>query len=426
MIFKFNYLLYILTIYLLISPAHSRILRDSFIIKAQENNAAASMGPFEIYSADSASSIRFQFAGQLRLTLDSQDNGSNDNRTNELFMHARRIRLTLKGTIYNPDISYKVHLSTVPKSLELIDFYFDYKFKTNLHFRFGQYKTSFTRYRIQSFQRLEFVDWAIVSKYFGAERQMGLALHNGYEQPPKWGYVFGVFSGANARASHAVGLSEVYGEDAVNPSDLSNSGTAGKIHPELFLYMTYNANKIKINSNSDEARMGLRYSYGISSAWDLYPSNYHDFSLRIAPEFLVKYRGLSIFSAGYAGYSKIGNPSKIELIMIGGLFQTAYRINANYEISFRYAFIDFENKLTDDAHERALKLINDSGNDPDVTEQYENAGRILQEQEVAMGFNIYIMGHSIKWQSDFCWLRHSFIDEDRDDYLIRSQFQLAF
>ena len=59
------------------------------------------MGPFEIYSADSASSIRFQFAGQLRLTLDSQDNGSNDNRTNELFMHARRIRLTLKGTIYN-------------------------------------------------------------------------------------------------------------------------------------------------------------------------------------------------------------------------------------------------------------------------------------------------------------------------------------
>lgn len=390
------------------------------------NRVHSSIGPFEIYSSDSTSSIRFQFAGQLRLTLDSRDKGSNDDRTNELSMRARSIRLTLNGIIYNPDLSYKLHLSAAPKSLELMDFFFNYKLKSNLQFRFGQYKTPFTRYRIQSVQRLVFVDLAIVTKYFGAERQMGFALHNGYEKPPQWGYIFGVFSGANARASHALGLSKVYGEDAVNPSDLSNPGTIGKFHPELFLHMTYNANNIKINSNSDAAKTGLRYSVGTSLSWDLDPTPYQDFSLRIAPEFLVKYRGLSIFAVGYAGYSKIGDPLKIRLAMTGGLFQTAYRINPTYEISLRYVLVDFDDKLTDDAHERALELITDSGNDPDVLEQYKNAGLVSKEQEVTLGLNLYILGHKLKWQSDFGWLRHSFIDEDRDDYLIRSQFQLAF
>jgi len=392
----------------------------------QYNKTQSSLGPFEIYNADSSSSIRLQFAGQLRLTLDNRDNDSNVDRTSELFMNARRIRLTLNGTIYNHDISYKLHLSTAPKSLELMDFYFNYKFKPNLQFRFGQYKTPFTRYRIQSFQRLVFVDWAIVTKYFGAERQMGLALHNGYEKPPKWGYVFGIFTGVNARASHAIGLPKVYGEDAVNPSDLAHSGSAANYHPEFFLHFTYNANSIQVNSNSDAEKTGLRYSCGISSAWDLDPTEFQDFSLRVAPEFLIKYRGLSIFAAGYAGYSEVDNNSSFELAMTGGLIQTAYRINANYEISLRYAIVDFENRLIDDASERALQLIGDSGNDPDIVEQYKNAGKIFREQEVTMGFNIYILGHNLKWQNDFGWLRHSFIQENRDDYQIRSQFQLTF
>ncbi len=386
----------------------------------------SSVGPFEIFSADSSSSIRLQFAGQLRLIFDSRDNAPDTPRTEKLTMQARRIRLTLAGTVYNANLSYRLHLSTAPKSLELMDFYFDYKFRPYLQFRFGQYKTPFTRYRIQSFQKLAFVDWAIVTKYFGAERQMGFAFHNGYEQPPKYGYIVGVFSGANARASHAIGLPEVYGEKVVNPSDLANPGAIDKFHPELFFHITYNANNIKINSNGDETKTGLRYSLGLSTAWDLFPTEYHDFSLRFAPELLVKYRGLSFLAAGYVGYSKIGDPSKIKPAMTGGLFQTAYRINSRFEISARYAIVDFKDRLVDDARERASQLINDSGNDPDIVAQYKNAGQISQEQELTTGFNIYISGHSLKWQNDIGWLRHSFMDENRDDYQVRSQFQVSF
>lgn len=79
----------------------------------------------------------------------------------------------------------------------MLDFYFNYKLRGPHQARLGQVKVPFTRYRIQSFQQLTFVDWAIVSKAFGAERQMGFALHNGYEKPSRYGYVIGIFSGQN-------------------------------------------------------------------------------------------------------------------------------------------------------------------------------------------------------------------------------------
>lgn len=392
----------------------------------QSNKIQSSLGPFEIYNADSTSSIRLQFAGQLRLAFNSQDNGSNNSRTNELLMSARRIRLTLKGTIYNPDLSYKLHLSTAPKSLELMDLYFDYKLNTNFQFRFGQYKSPFTRYRIQSFQRLAFVDWALVTKYFGAERQMGLALHNGYENPPNWGYVFGIYTGVNARASHAIGLSKVYGENAVNPSDLADGRATANYHPEFFLHLTYNANNIQATSNSVKEQSRLRYSLGISSAWNIDPTPFHNFAFRLAPEFVMKHNRLSFATIGYAGYSEISGNSKIMLTMTGALFQTAYSFTDNHEISLRYSFVKFNDELTNDAMARALRLIDDSGNELDIIEQYKNAGRISREQELTLGFNVYIIGHSMKWQNDFSWLRHTYIDKVSDDFLARSQFQVTF
>jgi hypothetical protein len=78
--------------------------------------------------------------------------------------------------------------------------------------RIGQCKVPFTRFRIQSFQRLTFADWPIVTKFFGGERQIGVTLHNGYEDPPVRAYVVGLLSGVNARASHGIGIATVYGE----------------------------------------------------------------------------------------------------------------------------------------------------------------------------------------------------------------------
>ncbi len=255
---------------------------------------------------------------------------------------------------------------------------------------------------------------------------MGFAFHNGYEKPPEWGYVVGIFTDVNARASHALGASKVYCEETINPSNLADPGPIAKFHPKVFSHLTHNANEIRVQSNSDAERTGFRYSAGISSAWDLDPVAYRDFRLRLAPEFLIKYRGISIFTAGYAGFTDLGSPSKTELGMTGGLFQTSFRVNKTYEISIRYSIIDFKSALTDDVYERAWLLIAESEGDSDIIAQYDNAGQIRREQEMTLGFNIYMLGHTLKWQNDIGWLRHSLIDEQKDDYLARSQFQLTF
>jgi len=400
----------------------------------------ASIGPFELSNADSSSRIRFQFAGQLRVDFESQDQDADKCRTEELFMKARRLRPSMTVNLLKPSLSFRLHLSTAPKSLELMDFYFNYKVARHLQFRYGQYKVPFTRYRIQSFQRLTFVDWAIVTESFGAERQMGFALHNGYETPPKWGYALGVFTGVNARASHTVYLPKIYGENIVNPSNLADPGPQAKFHPELFLYLSHNANSIRVQSDTDEKRGGFRYSAGLSAAWDLDPTAYQDLQIRLAPEFLIKYQGLSIFTVGYAGFVEIGEPARTDLAMVGGLFQAAYRINNRYEISVRYAVVDFKNVIVNDAYDRAQRLIDEAEDIldtatvkefaqqslDDITARYGNAGQILHEQEIRLGFNIYIIGHSLKWQNDLGWLQHSRREGTRTDYIVRSQFQLTF
>jgi hypothetical protein len=376
-----------------------------------ENPAPAAVGPFELSSADGNSKIRFQFAGQFRITCASRDQGADRDRTESNTMEARRIRLTLSGTIVRPALAYRLHLSAAPGSLELMDFYFDYRLADGVQLRYGQYKVPFTRYRIQSFQRLTFADWSIVTRYFGAERQMGFAVHNGYEKPAAFSYVAGLFSGVNARAAHAIGLPELYGAAITNPSDLAHPGAKSEIHPEVFVHLAHHAKGMDITSESDEERGGLRSSIGLSAAWDLDPAAEQDFTGRLAPELLIKYQGFSAGIIGYAGFSEVDSPTETKLTMLGGLLQGAYRLHRTSEVAVRYAAFDIRDCLIEDVRRRNPLLL---------------SGPAYVKHEFTAGFTIYIVEHAVKWQHDAAWLKRTVAGETRDDFSVRSQFQLAF
>lgn len=350
--------------------------------------------------------------GQLRSELQIKEPALDNDREYEFYTKFRRIRLTASGSVLQPDFTFKLHLSTAPGSLELMDFYLNYRLEKNLQFRYGQFKIPFTRYRIQSFQRLTFADWAVVSKYFGAERQMGLALHNGFERPPRWAYVFGVFNGANARASHGIGIAEIYDEDTPNPSDLTDPAAVEKFHPEIVCHGSFNGNDIDVRSETDEAGKGWRLSGGVSAAYDFDPVPHRDFSLRLAAEMLTKYRGLSFSAVGYAGYFKRDNDSKTEPALTGALFQTAYRLNRRCELSLRYALVDVRTALIYNAED----ILDEEGKD----------GLLHREEEITVGFNVYISDHALKWQVDAGGLKHLYAAYRRIDYLIRTQVQLSF
>ncbi|MBN1211006.1 MAG: hypothetical protein JXA92_00370 [candidate division Zixibacteria bacterium] len=372
----------------------------------------ASVGPFNLYAADSSSYVRLQMVGQLRSELQIKETASDDDRECEFYTKFRRIRLTASGSVLNPDFTFKLHLSTAPGSLELMDFYFNYQLDKNLQFRYGQFKLPFTRYRIQSFQRLTFADWAVVTKYFGAERQMGLALHNGFERPPRWGFVFGVFNGANARASHGIGIAEIYNEDTPNPSDLTDPVAVEKFHPEIVCHGSFNSDDIDVGSDTDDSGDKWRLSSGVSAAYDFDPVARRDFSLRLAVEVLTKYRGFSFSSVGYTGYFKRDNDSKTEPAMTGALVQTAYRFYRRCELALRYALVDIRTALIRSAE--------------NTLEDDELDGLLHRDEELTAGFNFYISGHGLKWQIDAGSSRRTYAACSTTDYLIRSQVQLSF
>jgi hypothetical protein len=307
---------------------------------ANETSAKATDLPrLWLYQDDRGNAVRLQIGTQLMMEFKSKDNGSRADNTNTTVMRLRSVRPIITGTMLDGRLALKLQFNVVPGAFELLDMNFDYKFKSQFQLRYGVFKMPFTHYRMASKLRLSQMDWAITSKYFGAERQWGFALHNGYEKPPKWGYVFAVGTGENSRASHGKGIALAYGTELPNPSDLAGDGGSVQFHPELFGHVSYNSPGMDISSETDRERTDLRYSLALSGAWDLDPVPAVDFSYRVAPEVLLKYRGLCFTGVAYAGWAEIGDCGADHLAMRGGLVHVAYRLTDRYELAGRYAAV---------------------------------------------------------------------------------------
>jgi hypothetical protein len=389
------------------------------------------LGPFVLTSDDGKSSIGLGIAAQLLLRFESKDSGPDEDRLDTGGLEIRRLRETLSGRFLDKDLSYYMHLSTAPGSLELMDVYLNYSASPGLQLRAGQFKIPFTRYRIGSFKNLTFADWAIVSKYFGAERQRGFALHNGFEKPPTLEYELGLMAGQNARASHGIGLATVYGEKPPNPSDLVNPAPTELPHLEPVLHVAYNHGGIDTSTDTDWEGGPLRFSTGISLAWDTRPTDYLDHYVRFAPEVLVKIRGFSLFGVYYLSTrEKNRSMADASLAMMGALLQTSFLVNRRVELALRYATVMIDETTASEARDRAGSLImqeTDEAKKAALEKQYQSAGAFKFDEEITFGTNIYLVGRSLKWQNDVSVLVHFDQNDDRyDDWRVRSQIGLAF
>ena len=387
------------------------------------------LGPITLQSKDGNTRLTLGFAGQLRLSVKDKDTG-NGGRDSSVELVARRLRPSFKGTVLTPDLGYYFHLSTTPGSLEFMDLYLDYRLTDTFRFRAGQWKIPFTRYSIRSFKTLTLVDWAVVSKYFGAERQIGLAMHNGYEKHGALEYEVGLFSGVNARASNATGLASLFGEQSPNRSDLTDPGAPSNIHPELVAHVAYHTGGINTSTDTDWAGGGLRSSVGVSLTWDMDADVYHDLSLRLAPEVLLKWRGLSMAGLFYMGFTRLGEDSMDQsLDLLGAVLQASYLLWSRVEFSARYSMVHVNENLLSDARARAKGLIaaeSDAAQKKALTAQYKNAGQLQSQQDISFGVNVYVRGNSLKWQNDVTISMLEQVAGDRTNVTYRSQLQLAF
>jgi hypothetical protein len=401
---------------------------------ANVTTAPSRLGPYELVAKD-GSKVGLGFAGQLRGTLTNQGDergvhlGQAGRRT-EHSLDLRRIRLFLRGSFLDDRLRALVQFSLSPSSPELVDFWGEYAITSAARLRVGQQKLPFTRHRGQSFTLLPLTEWDIAAVAFGAERQIGIQLHDGMRGDGHINYALGAFSGVNARTAFARGMAETYGEPLVSRSSLRAAPPVTEVHPELVAMLGASTRGMDPVAVTDLEGGGLRAFAGVSASWDVRPERGQDFLGRVAPELLLKFRHLSCNWVAFGSLFEGGN-GKAQPGLLGVTFEATYRFDAHFEVAARYSRVDSSGHLRSDARAHARGQLAAAGDLlGELQEQYADAGQVRSRDELGVGFNVYIVGRSLAWQSDVALLRlrHTASAEQPDEDLLRarSQLQLAF
>lgn len=361
----------------------------------------------EFTLGDGPNTLRLAFTGQLRFTFADPDVTEGAAGTERLTL--QRIRPILVGRFLGGRLGFRLHLNTKPTTLELLDAYVDVRLSPSIRLRVGQQKIPFTRYRLNSFARLTLVDWSPAARAFGAERQIGFAI----DGPLGGGFTYGagVFSGANARSAFERGLAAAYGASLDNPSRLDDPAPPARVHPELVLRLSWQRGEDAFRSASDGRGGPPRLLAGLSAAWDARPIVARDFAVRFAPEVLFKAYGWSAGLVGYAGFFETWQGARRRLGVLGLTAQAAFRFWQRWEVSLRYARTQILAALRADAAAWA-----------DADPNRPSAPGLDHRQELALGFNVYLIGNQLEWQTDV-GLLHAGPDGD-PGIQVRSQLQL--
>lgn len=288
----------------------------------------------QLASPDGAFQMRLSLTAQMWLLVDDAGIAGGD-RERSAVAELRRVRPVISGNAFSKRFKYMIHLSVLTGNFELMDMVGEYAFTPRFRLRFGQFKIPYSRYRIRSYKHRQLVDWAVVSKYFGAERQVGILFHNGFLErtPPKLEWAVGVFDGINARTAHAQGPARLFA-----PEEEVEAGSS--IHPEIVARLAYNHGGIDTTGEGDLEGGPLRFSVSLNGTWDLRPEMGQDWAMRGAVDALVKVRGVSLAGTFYAATVQDGpSVSDQSAGALGAWAATGVVIHKRVEIAGEYALV---------------------------------------------------------------------------------------
>jgi hypothetical protein len=388
------------------------------------------LGPLVLGDPGGPASMRIALAMQAIYQMDVEEVQTRDAKVGGYGGKFRRLRFVFSGHLGVPNLTWNLHLSTLPSSLELMDLWLQYKINDWFSIRAGNIKIPFTRYRNNSFKSLSMVDWGIVTSYFGAERQKGIVLHNGYGKNAGFEYEFGIFTGVAARPPHAKGMADIYGESVPNPSDLTGPALNERLHPEIVLHLAYNHGAFGHAPEADIEGGPLRLSAGLSVAWDTRPVRATDVSLRIAPELWIKVMGFHFQATGYVGFAELGSEmSDTAFALVGAVSGLGYTYKDVMDFSLQYAMVASSEALRADALDRASRIIAqaETGTEfVDLMRQYASAGSFESRHELSFALSVFIIGQNLRWVSDLAWIATTRDGIEAQEIRFRSQLQLEF
>ena len=321
---------------------------------------------FQLVSPDGDYRLELGIAAQLWVNYERAEKVPVGPTAYDYVAEFLRIRLGLGGNAFTRAFTYELQLSVLPGKFEMLDLYGDYAFAPAFRVRLGVWKIPFTRLRTRSFADRQLVEWPIVTRYFGAERQLGIALHNGYTDasPPRFEWAVGAFTGVNIRGLYGVGPSLIDEEedeekDEEKEDDLPGSRVNEPFHPEIVVRVGYNHGSIDTRSERDFEgslleRGPLRFAFHLSGTWDARPVAGVDWGFRVAAEGLVKYRGCSLAASFYLATLQYGSSPSYHLPRAAGAWvATGIVIARRVEIAGEYAWI---RSLDDGGHTHQPRL----------------------------------------------------------------------
>lgn len=337
---------------------------------------------------------------QMRYTFESLE--EKGDRSTESAFSIPRGRLILSGKAITEGLSFKFETEFGKGFVYLRDFFADYAIlPKRLHVRAGQWKRPFSRQQVTSSPTLEMVDLALTDSYFGCGRDIGVGLHNGYEKSPPFEWALGIFNGTGDRPL-------LLGTVAVDPATGTGSVTSGyfsnipeRLHPILVFRAGYNHGGINGYSEADLEGGPLRFAIAASGILDLDADDDEKSAIRAELDSMIKVEGFSATSGLYVATVQDGDGFGHQAYAaFGGHIQIGYVLAQRFQPVLRYTAISPDRRKT--------------------------------AQEFAAGLSIYFFKHSLKWQTDFsvltngAVLRNESPPGDPNDYLVRTQFQLAF
>ncbi len=337
-----------------------------------------------------------------------------DGATNESNFLVRRARLKFDGYAFTPKLKYKLELGLSNRDISgaskftnnapryILDAVMKWNFSGNFELWFGQTKLPGNRERVISSANLQQVDRSLLNKRFNIDRDLGIQLRHHFNLSDKF-VVKEVLSiaqgeGRNVTTGNLGGyqytgrLELLPFGDFTSKGDYKGSDLKRESTPKLAFGASYDYNNNAVKTRSNQG------SY-METDTGFYETNITTLFL----DAMFKYKGFS-FMAEYADrdvkdpFAKNSDGSLTgDIVQVGnGLnLQTGYLLKNDWEISGRFTNIELDKTIT---------------------------GK-NQEQQYTLGVSKYIVGHSLKVQSDVSYLD---VIGGNNELMYRLQFDIHY
>ncbi len=392
--------------YTLVTALFLVLLFNSYTLSAQDKPRFGS--GINYMAKDSTFSCKFNLRFQS-LYVATHDGASES--TSSQFL-IRRSRLKFGGFALTKNIEYKVELGLSNRDISvnsedgntrdagriILDAVLKWKFANNWALWIGQTKLPGNRERVISSANLQLVDRSLVNSRFNIDRDAGLQLRGKYSLgnvilAPSFAISQG--EGRNITSNNFGGYDYTLHLDFLpfgafkNKGDYVSADLSREPTPKLALGLTY-------DYNDGAVRQGGQLGRFIRNTDGQYAEN--SLSTFMA-DLMFKYQGFSVLSeyADKKADRQLTDLSSNFRTGTGFSVQAGYLTSANVEFALRYTTVrrddDFFSSLRD-------------------------------EDQFTIGISRYIVGHSLKVQSDFT--RITFPGQDNGRSQFRMQLEMQF